>query len=164
MHEKKADTGKKQALVFGITGAIGEAVACRLAGQYRITAVVRKQPAATPDYIEHIIESNFSERSLQEIKTALVDQHCLFDLIVNAIGVLHNDVVRPEKRLADLNTDHLHAYFQANSITPALLIKHFYSLMPKQTEAVFATLSAKVGSITDNYLGAGMATERRKLH
>ena len=40
-----------------------------------------------------------------------------------------------------------------NAIGPALLMKHFLPLLPRQGRSVFATLSARVGSIADNALG-----------
>ena len=43
--------------------------------------------------------------------------------------------------------------FAINAIGPALLMKHFLPLLARQGKAVFATLSAKVGSISDNRLG-----------
>jgi NAD(P)-dependent dehydrogenase (short-subunit alcohol dehydrogenase family) len=43
--------------------------------------------------------------------------------------------------------------FAANAIGPALLMKHFWPLIPKEGKSVFATLSTKVGSIGDNHLG-----------
>jgi NAD(P)-dependent dehydrogenase (short-subunit alcohol dehydrogenase family) len=75
-----------------------------------------------------------------------------FDLIINTIGVLHNQNIFPEKRLADLNADQLHEQFMVNAIGPALTIKYFSKLM-NPMGSVFATVSAKVGSISDNRLG-----------
>jgi NAD(P)-dependent dehydrogenase (short-subunit alcohol dehydrogenase family) len=43
--------------------------------------------------------------------------------------------------------------FAVNASGPALLMKHFLPLLPRQGKAVFATLSARVGSIGDNRLG-----------
>jgi len=43
--------------------------------------------------------------------------------------------------------------FQINAIGPALLMKHFLPLLPREGKSVFATLSARVGSISDNQLG-----------
>ena len=40
-----------------------------------------------------------------------------------------------------------------NAIGPALLMKHFLPLLAEEGKAVFCTLSARVGSITDNRLG-----------
>ena len=43
--------------------------------------------------------------------------------------------------------------FAVNAIGPALLMKHFLPMVPRAGKSVFATLSAKVGSIGDNQLG-----------
>ena len=43
--------------------------------------------------------------------------------------------------------------FLINSIGSALLIKHIVPVMPDDIFSVFACLSAKVGSISDNHLG-----------
>ena len=43
--------------------------------------------------------------------------------------------------------------FQINAIGPALLMKHFLPLLSREGKSVFATLSARVGSISDNQLG-----------
>ena len=40
-----------------------------------------------------------------------------------------------------------------NTIGPALVAKHVLPLMPRTGRAVFAVLSARIGSITDNKLG-----------
>jgi NAD(P)-dependent dehydrogenase (short-subunit alcohol dehydrogenase family) len=75
-----------------------------------------------------------------------------FDLIINTIGVLHTQQWIPEKRLSDLQANQLQQQFLSNAVGPALTIKHFSKLM-NPAGGVFATLSAKVGSITDNRLG-----------
>lgn len=74
-------------------------------------------------------------------------------LVINATGLLHNDDQQPEKSLRDLNPDSLTRSFAVNAIGPALLIKHFVPLLPRQGRAVVASLSARVGSIGDNRLG-----------
>ena len=43
--------------------------------------------------------------------------------------------------------------FAINAIGPALLMKHLLPLLPRTGRSVFATLSARVGSIGDNRLG-----------
>jgi NAD(P)-dependent dehydrogenase (short-subunit alcohol dehydrogenase family) len=75
-----------------------------------------------------------------------------FDLIINAAGVLHAHQFMPEKRLADLTTLQMPATFQANTIGPALLLRHFVPLLNRE-RAIMEMLSAKVGSIGDNRLG-----------
>ena len=43
--------------------------------------------------------------------------------------------------------------FALNCIGPSLILKHSLRLLPKDRRAVFAALSARVGSIGDNRLG-----------
>jgi NAD(P)-dependent dehydrogenase (short-subunit alcohol dehydrogenase family) len=76
-----------------------------------------------------------------------------FGRIIDATGALTIDGVGPEKRLADLDPAVLAKAFAINAIGPALLLKHFVALLPRQGRCVFATLSARVGSIGDNRLG-----------
>ncbi|MCJ1466224.1 hypothetical protein MMC07_004843 [Pseudocyphellaria aurata] len=74
-------------------------------------------------------------------------------------GILH-----PEKSPGAISYEHALATFQINTLGPLLLIKHFSPLLPKRSSAVpastnlpaaavFALMSARVGSITDNAAG-----------
>ena len=49
--------------------------------------------------------------------------------------------------------------FAINAVGPAMLLKHFADLLPRDRKAAFATLSARVGSIDGNRLG-GWTTYR----
>ena len=59
----------------------------------------------------------------------------------------------PEKSLAELDPDWLLKNFTVNTVGPAIVAKHFLPLFPVDRRAVFAVLSARVGSIGDNKLG-----------
>ena len=74
-------------------------------------------------------------------------------LLIDATGFLHGSGFEPEKSWRDLDAAHMAHAFAINAIGPALLMKHFLPLLPRSGKAVFATLSAKVGSIGDNRLG-----------
>jgi NAD(P)-dependent dehydrogenase (short-subunit alcohol dehydrogenase family) len=73
--------------------------------------------------------------------------------VIDATGALEIDGVGPEKRLEALNAPALMRAFEVNAIGPALLMKHFIPLLATDQAAVFATLSARVGSIEDNHKG-----------
>ena len=60
---------------------------------------------------------------------------------------------RPEKTWSELDCSQMSRSFALNAIGPALIMKHVLPLLPRQGKAVFATLSARVGSIGDNHLG-----------
>ena len=74
-------------------------------------------------------------------------------LVIVATGLLHDGDMQPEKSLRQLDADRLARSFAINATGPALVAKHFLPLMPREGKAVFAALSAKVGSIGDNRLG-----------
>ena len=74
-------------------------------------------------------------------------------LVLVATGMLHDGEHGPEKSLRELDSDRLARSFEVNAIGPALVAKHFLPLLPKGQRSVFAVLSARVGSITDNRLG-----------
>ncbi|MEO1621934.1 MAG: SDR family NAD(P)-dependent oxidoreductase [Cyanobacteria bacterium J06632_3] len=74
-------------------------------------------------------------------------------IVINCVGLLHNQQQQPEKALRQLQSDNLLSYFQVNSIGPALLAKHLLPFLKHPDPSLFATLSAKIGSIGDNRIG-----------
>lgn len=74
-------------------------------------------------------------------------------LALIATGLLHERERGPERTLKALDAEWLARQYAVNAIGPALLLKSLVSLMPRDRRAVFAVLSAKVGSISDNRLG-----------
>jgi len=74
-------------------------------------------------------------------------------LVIVATGLLHSDNNGPEKALRDLDPAWLAQTYAVNAIGPALVAKHFLPIMPRSGRMVFAVLSARVGSISDNRLG-----------
>lgn len=74
-------------------------------------------------------------------------------LVVYCVGLLHDDSIQPEKSLQQINSEHLLRYFQINSIGAVLLAQHLSPLLKHSDRSVFASISAKVGSIGDNHLG-----------
>ncbi len=67
-------------------------------------------------------------------------------VVIDATGFLHNDRFRPEKSLQQIDPAHLACSFAVNATGPALLMKHFLPLLARNERAVFATLSARLGS------------------
>ena len=52
--------------------------------------------------------------------------------------------------------------FLVNVIGPAMIIKNFSKFLPKHSKSIFFTLSARVGSISDNNLGGWMSYRASK--
>lgn len=78
---------------------------------------------------------------------------CPFDMVLVATGALEIGGAAPEKTLRALDGDTMQAQFLLNAVGPALVLKHARALLPRERRAVFAALSARVGSIGDNRAG-----------
>jgi len=135
-----------RALVIGASGAIGGAFVQAFAHDPDCALVLglsrQSQPAL---YLE-------DEASIVAAARHAADSgpfHC----IVDATGALVIDSTGPEKSLAALDADLLLRSFHLNAVGPALLIKHFHKLLDGSRRAVYAKLSARVGSIADNAKG-----------
>ncbi len=132
----------RPSLVIGAGGGIGAAFVAALAG----TPVVALSRSSVP-------AAELTDEAGLAAAAAALRSQAPFSRIIDATGVLTVDGHGPEKRLADLDPAVMARAFAINAIGPALLIKHFTSLLPRQGRSVFATLSARVGSIGDNRLG-----------
>ena len=75
-----------------------------------------------------------------------------FEIIIDASGALEINGVGPEKSLNSLNAEHLMQSFLVNAIGPAMLLRYFSPLLSSGA-SVYAKLSARVGSISDNKKG-----------
>jgi NAD(P)-dependent dehydrogenase (short-subunit alcohol dehydrogenase family) len=71
---------------------------------------------------------------------------------VDATGALTIDGAGPEKSLAALKPELLTQTFQLNAIGPVMALRHFAPLLAPGP-CIYAKLSARVGSITDNHKG-----------
>ena len=78
-------------------------------------------------------------------------------LILNVAGVLHGPDFGPEKKLAQVQPEPLRHAFEVNAFGPLLVAKHFHDFLRHGKRSVFASLSARVGSISDNRLGGWYA-------
>ena len=85
-----------------------------------------------------------------------------FDLVFDATGALTIDGIGPEKTIRVLDPQAMAKQFAVNAIGPALIFKHFLPLLRRDRRAVFATLSARVGSIGDNRLGGWISYRASK--
>ena len=135
-----------RALVLGASGAIGSAFERALSRHPGCAGVIGLGRHSDPGF-------NLDDEASIAACARAVAPRGPFDLIVDATGALTIDGVGPEKRLRDLDAAHLARAFAVNAIGPALLLKHFIPLLPSQSRCIFATLSARVGSIGDNRKG-----------
>ena len=136
---------KKAALVFGVSGGIGSNIYSNLKRKkFEVYGFSR-----TTEPNNNII----SEKYLKDLSLKFIEQNIKIKIFINAIGFLHDNYYSPEKKLQDINQEYMKKCFEINTIPTALMIKYFCPLMIKDEKSIFASISAKVGSISDNYLG-----------
>lgn len=102
------------------------------------------------------------ERSLQAAAARVASGDPALHLLINTAGLLHDDGLRPERRLAEVTADNLLRSYAVNAVGPILIAKHFHPLLAHGERAVLANLSARVGSIGDNRLGGWYAYRAAK--
>tara|TARA_B100000965_G_scaffold399441_1_gene419408 strand:- start:827 stop:1546 length:720 start_codon:yes stop_codon:yes gene_type:complete len=74
-------------------------------------------------------------------------------LVINTSGFLHSDLIKPEKRLSDLNRSNIIKNLSINAIAPILIAKSIEKYIRPELPFSFSSLSARIGSISDNKLG-----------
>lgn len=133
---------RRLAIVVGAGGGIGAALCDQLLAQEKFDDVIgwHRQDLDLCD-----------EASIRTASQSVPDGSV--HLLVNAAGLLYDAEHGPEKSLRQLDPAFLARSFVINAAGPALLMKHFLPKMPRKSRVVFASLSARVGSIEDNRLG-----------
>lgn len=133
-----------RALVIGASGGIGQAFVQALRADPRcaeVVAISRGQP----------IDWDLCDEASLAALAAHVQGPV--HLVVDATGALTIDGQGPEKRLQELAADRLLRSLQLNAVGPALLLRHLSPLLARGERVLWAKLSARVGSIEDNYKG-----------
>lgn len=138
-------------LVIGATGGLGRAMVDAAALRWPEAEVMALSRRSAPAL--DLLDEDTIAASAQAVKAHLQASERSLQLVIDATGWLHGQGWLPEKSWRQLDPAHLAHQFAVNATGPALLMKHFLLLLPRQQRAVFATLSAKVGSIGDNRLG-----------
>lgn len=156
----------KNIAVFGSTGAIGQAITHEMATRYpnaHVHAISRSAPSNNQmqqNVIHHQVDLQ-DELALEQLAKKITQEHKLNYVFV-ATGTLHSDSVQPEKSLRHLSASSLEYLFSVNTILPAIIAKHFIPKLTKNDKSIFAVLSARVGSISDNGLGGWYAYRASK--
>lgn len=140
----------EKALVIGASGGIGAAVAAHLD---RLGVLVTRLSRSV---------DGFDLTDDRVVATRLKGLDGPFDLVFVATGALEIDGHRPEKSLRAISARAMLDQFALNAIGPALVLREASWLLPRDRRAVFAVLSARVGSIEDNRLGGWVSYRAAK--
>jgi NAD(P)-dependent dehydrogenase (short-subunit alcohol dehydrogenase family) len=147
--------------VIGASGGIGRAFVEALASDCpdgTIHALSRSPQQSGANVHHHFIDITDEGSIRTASETASRDGP--LDLVIVASGILHRDSeLQPEKSMGALDPQALCEVFRINAVGPAIAAKHFLPRLRTGHKTVFAALSARVGSISDNRLG-GWASYR----
>lgn len=159
----------KTYLIIGGTGGIGQAMVQQL-----VTATANEQDdnnriqvfatyhRSVPDFEAdnlYWLQMDVSdESSIKQAADDIKQQSTHLDWVINCVGLLHTESVQPEKALRQVETGFFLQNMQINALAGLLIAKHIRPLLAKAERsadkpAIFATISARVGSISDNQLG-----------
>jgi NAD(P)-dependent dehydrogenase (short-subunit alcohol dehydrogenase family) len=152
-----SDQAKSAAVIIGASGGIGGALeaALREEGVFDVVHGFARSRAGA----QHL---DVSDEASIAAGAALVSRGPAPSLVIVATGILHSTEHGPEKALKDLDPDWLAEVYAVNTIGPALVAKHFLPIMARTGHVVFAALSARVGSISDNRLGGWLGYRASK--
>ena len=154
------------AAVIGASGGIGGAFVDALAASPNVARVAAfsraRRSFADPKITAHGIDLE-DEASIEAAARAAEEIGGRYHLVIVATGILHGPGgLQPEKTWRALDAAAMDRVFRLNTVGPALVAKHFLPLLAKDDKAVFAALSARVGSIGDNSLGGWHAYRASK--
>lgn len=130
----------KRALIIGASGGVGSAVSAALESRgYDVTGLSRREHGLD------VTSEDSVARHLEQLRPG-------YDLVFVAVGQLAAKS-GPEKSLKSLTPQEMAHLFAVNAIGPSLVLKHAIPLLRRDQRAIFAALSARVGSIGDNAMG-----------
>ncbi len=151
------------AVVFASSGGIGRALTQALvarAGYDRVFAVSRS--GAEIEGAEALAADFLDEAALGDVAMR-IRQAGPVGLCIVASGILSDGgALQPEKSFRQQSREAFERVFGANTVAPGLIAREILPLMPKAERSVFAALSARVGSISDNRLGGWHAYRASK--
>jgi len=135
----------KHYVIQGASRGIGQAMVEQLVARgAEVTATCRTPPGSVSGarWLRLDLEDEESIEAAAEAVDGPVD------VVINVAGLLHDGDLQPEKRLGHCQPGALARLFRVNAVGPLMVAKHFADRLAD--DAVFASLSARVGSIGDN--------------
>ena len=150
--------------VIGSSGALGKAFIRQLANIHTHSTIHAFSRYLPKQHVANVIYNRMDYQSEESIeKSALIAaKDSPLDRVIVTSGILHEENLMPEKSLKDLSREKFLRLFQVNTILPAIVAKYFLPQLNKTNTSVFAVLSARVGSISDNHLGGWYAYRASK--
>ena len=143
-------------VVVGASGAIGRAFIDLLVEHEGVASIhaLSRAPIELAHPKVHRGPIDLEREATIEAAAGLAAADAPIDMVIVATGLLHDGPdFQPEKSARHLDSDRLVRSFAVNAAGPALVGKHFLPKLRRDHRAIFAALSARVGSVSDNRVG-----------
>lgn len=150
-------------VIFGASGGIGSALIQELTARDGVSHIHAVSRTAVPEdekitsYTADFLDEEDLARVSGEIKAAGSPE-----LVIVATGILSDEDLQPEKTYRHQTLKAFEQVFRINTFGPALVAKHVLPIMPRKGRTMFAALSARVGSVSDNRAGGWHAYRASK--
>jgi len=157
------NSGPDTVLIVGGCGGIGNALLQLLHNNLPATQFIAtwnsSEPAYHSDRIQWLHCNVTRESDVIKLSGLASEQGRCIHWLINCVGFLHNSNSNratssaPEKTIAHITPDFFAHNIEVNCLPTLLLAKHFEAHYDRERPGIFASLSARVGSIEDNHLG-----------
>ncbi|MEM7498328.1 MAG: SDR family NAD(P)-dependent oxidoreductase [Pseudomonadota bacterium] len=151
-----------EAAVIGASGGIGAALVRALMGIGGIGRVHALSRSGEAPEGEGVVPGRIDLEDPGSVAAAAEGIGDGLRLVIVASGLLHEGDMQPEKTWRDLDAGFFARSFAVNATGPALVAQHFLPKLPRKAPAIFAALSARVGSVSDNKAGGWYAYRASK--
>ncbi len=148
--------------ILGASGGIGAAMVELLAARDDVDEIHATSFSSTPPELSNKQDSRAGCCDTRWTTLDATDEIAIrewvrgidqVDWLINCVGMLHDEAHGPEKTIRHFDPDHFQRSMALNCLPTLLLAKYALPALKRSPAGVFATVSAKVGSITDNRLG-----------
>nr|WP_086938610.1 SDR family NAD(P)-dependent oxidoreductase [Thaumasiovibrio occultus] len=141
----------EKALIVGANGGIGLALVSALLETYPQADIIATWHRTPPKLQAPKLRWVQLDATSADAVTALSSEIESIDWLINAVGMLHDDTIKPEKQLKQIDAATFLQLMTLNTLPTLLLAQAFERQINKGGK--FAVISARVGSIEDNRLG-----------
>lgn len=139
--------------IVGGSGGIGSALVKQLISRPEVENIYASYHTARPGWSDPKITWHQLDVTLEASIMSWTEQINELDWLINAVGVLHTPDHGPEKTIKRLEPEYYLHNIRINALPQLLLAKHSHDKFRHQRKSIFAAVSARVGSIDENYLG-----------
>lgn len=149
-------------LIIGGSGGIGHAL---------VASCIHDYPDATILATYHRHPGNLNHPRLQWLTLDVTNEQSIqklsqdcgpLDILINAVGFLHEGKQRPEKTIDAFSVEFFTRNIQLNTLPSILIAKHFMGHLKADHSTCYAVFSARIGSISENHLGGWISYRSAK--